>query len=83
MRPSRTWQAILDGRRNIRFTDVLRVAEAFGYHLHRVAGSHHILKHPRVADVLNLQPDRNGNAKTYQLRQLAAAVERYSLPMED
>ena len=30
MSPRKTWQAILDGSRNIRFDDLLRLALAFG-----------------------------------------------------
>lgn len=39
--------------------------------------------HPLVPAVVNLQPDRNGNAKLYQLRQLVDLVETYGLKLED
>ena len=55
MKPTKVWQAILDGSRNVRFEDLLRLAAAFGFALKRVRGSHHILIHPAVPDALNLQ----------------------------
>jgi hypothetical protein len=47
-----------------------------------VAGSHHILVHPRVPELLNLQ-DARGQAKPYQLRQLLRLVERHNLTLEE
>jgi hypothetical protein len=82
MRPTKTWQAILDGSRNVRFDDLLRLAIAFGFVLKRVRGSHHILTHPAVPDALNLQPDAGGKAKPYQVRQLVGLVETHGLDLE-
>jgi predicted RNA binding protein YcfA (HicA-like mRNA interferase family) len=81
MKATKTWQAILAGSRGIRFDDAIRCAEAFGYRLVRTAGSHRILKHPDVPELLNLQPRPDGTAKAYQLRQLVGYVERYGLRM--
>jgi HicA toxin of bacterial toxin-antitoxin, len=78
----KAWQAIQDGSRNVRFDDAIKVAEAFGYSLVRIAGSHHILRHPSVPELLNLQRREDGTAKAYQLRQLVGYVERYGLTMK-
>jgi hypothetical protein len=83
MKASRTWQAVLGGSRNIRFSDAVRLAEAFGFTTRRVRGSHHIMLHSRLPVGLNLQPDRSGNAKPYQLRQLVDLVETYGLTLEE
>ena len=56
MKVAKIWQALLEGSRNVRFDDLIRLAEAFGFELKRVAGSHHILAHPAMAELLNLQP---------------------------
>lgn len=48
-------EKVLAGSRNVRFDDVLALALAFGFQLERVSGSHHILAHPRVPELLNLQ----------------------------
>lgn len=83
MKPRKTWQAVLAGSRSIRFEDALRLAEAFGFALKRVQGSHHILLHPKLPQGLNLQRGKDGKAKLYQLRQLADLVERHGLRLED
>lgn len=74
---------MLDGRRNLRFADLLRLAEAFGFELRRQRGSHHILLHPAVPEALNLQPDKGGQAKPYQVRQLVDLVETHGLTLGD
>jgi predicted RNA binding protein YcfA (HicA-like mRNA interferase family) len=82
MRPERVLASILAGNRNIRFGDLLRLAEALGFRLKRVRGSHHILDHPTAKRALNLQPDRNGQAKGYQIGQLLDIVRDCRLRIE-
>ena len=64
-----------------RFTEIQRLAEALGFHLSRVAGSHHIYTHPGIPQLVNLQSVK-GMAKAYQVRQLLRLVERYNLELE-
>ena len=66
----------------LRFTEVCRLAEAFGYRLDRVRGSHHIYESPRAARPLNFQNLR-GMAKAYQVRQLLRDVEEFNLVLEE
>ncbi len=68
---------------NVSFTDTQRLAEAFGFTLDRVHGSHHIYRHPDVTARLNLQPTRSGDAKPYQLRQLLQLAERHALTLPE
>jgi len=72
----------LAGSKNIRFDDMVTLVEAFGFHLSRVRGSHHIFAHPQVPELVNLQ-EVNGKAKPYQIRQFLRLVERYSLTMRE
>lgn len=57
---------------------MLRLTEEFGFELMRISGSHHILSHPGIPDLVNLQQVR-GEAKPYQIRQFLRLVERYNL----
>jgi hypothetical protein len=82
MRPRKVYEKIMAGSRNVRFEDVCRLAEGFGFHLDRTSGSHHIFRHSRGL-MLNLQPDRNGQAKPYQVRQLLGLVEENGLQLND
>lgn len=68
----------LAGTRNLRFAELLVLAKGYGFGLDRITGSHHILSHPRVDEVVNLQAVR-GKAKPYQVRQFLALVEQYNL----
>lgn len=73
---------ILAGSLNVRFADMCKLVEAFGFGLSRVSGSHHIFAHPDIPQLVNLQ-DVGGNAKPYQIRQFLKLVEEYNLRLED
>lgn len=70
------------GSTDIRFADMVALVEAFGFHLARVKGSHHILVHPGISEFVNLQ-DVGGRAKPYQIRQFLSLVECYNLELGD
>ena len=82
MKPRKVYEKILAGSRNVRFEDLCRLAEGFDFACDRVSGSHHIYRHS-LGLMLNLQPDRNGQAKSYQIRQLLELVEESGLTLED
>ena len=82
MSERKTLQKILSGSRNIRFAEMSALVEAFGFHLSRIQGSHHIFSHPEVPELVNLQEVR-GEAKPYQIRQFLKLVERHHLELED
>ena len=64
----------------LRFEEACALARAFGFHLSRVSGSHHIFAHQNVRELLNFQ-EVEGEAKPYQVKQLLALVERYNLSL--
>ncbi len=68
----------LAGSKNLRFRDFVRLVEAYGFHLSRTRGSHHIFSHPGVPELLNLQ-EVDGKAKPYQVRQFLKLVEKYNM----
>ncbi|MBI2925594.1 MAG: type II toxin-antitoxin system HicA family toxin [Verrucomicrobia bacterium] len=80
MNPRKLLEKILSGSRNIRFEDMTKLVEAFGFRLDRTSGSHHIYAHPEVRELVNLQ-DVHGQAKPYQIRQFMKLVERYDLKL--
>jgi len=75
-------QKALVGSKNIRFSEMVALVEAFGFRLSRVRGSHHIFVHPQVRELVNLQ-NVKGKAKPYQIRQFLRLVERYNLTIVD
>lgn len=44
-----------------------------------IAGSHHVFTRPDVPDIINLQPGKDGKAKPYQVKQVAAILQAYPL----
>ncbi len=73
---------LLSGSKNVRFSEAVAIAEAFGFRLDRVNGSHHIFIHPKIPELLNLQ-DLKGKAKPYQVKQLLQLAEIHNLQLED
>ncbi len=73
---------LLSGSKNVRFSEAVVIAEAFGFRLDRVNGSHHIFVHPQIPELLNLQ-DLKGKAKPYQVKQLLQLAEIHNLQVED
>jgi predicted RNA binding protein YcfA (HicA-like mRNA interferase family) len=73
---------ILSGSKNVRFADFVTLIEGFGFALERITGSHHIFSHPDVPQHITAQPDQNGQAKPYQLKQFARLIEKYNLKLE-
>jgi predicted RNA binding protein YcfA (HicA-like mRNA interferase family) len=82
MKPRKILAKILASPANIRFSEVQRLVEAFGFRLLRISGSHHIYGRPGLAEQINLQ-EVHGKAKAYQIRQFLKLVECYNLTIED
>jgi predicted RNA binding protein YcfA (HicA-like mRNA interferase family) len=73
---------LLSDSKSIRFDEMVTLAGAFGFQLSRVRGSHHIFEHPKIPEIINLQ-NVSGQAKSYQIRQFLAIVEKHNLTLED
>jgi len=48
-------EKILAGSKNVQFSDMTSLIEAFGFRLSRINGSHFIFVHPEIPELLNLQ----------------------------
>ena len=81
MGAEKTLEQARAGSQNLRFNDVTRLVERFGFKLVRVRGSHHIFSHPSIPELVNLQ-SVNGKCKPYQVRQVLDLVDRYNLDLE-
>ena len=65
--------------RSFRFDDLCNLLERLGFTEHRRPGSHRIFTRVDIAEILNLQPRRGGEAKPYQVRQVRDVVLKYGL----
>jgi predicted RNA binding protein YcfA (HicA-like mRNA interferase family) len=82
MKPRKILAKVLASPANVRFSEMQRLVEAFGFRLLRVSGSHHIYGRAGLNEQVNIQ-EVNGKAKPYQIRQFLKLVERYNLNIED
>jgi predicted RNA binding protein YcfA (HicA-like mRNA interferase family) len=75
-------EKVLAGSKNIQFSELVTLVEAFGFTLSRINGSHHIFTHPEISEIVNLQ-NKKGKAVPYQVRQFLSLIEQYALTLED
>tara|TARA_B100001248_G_scaffold262395_1_gene258128 strand:- start:70363 stop:70596 length:234 start_codon:yes stop_codon:yes gene_type:complete len=54
---------------NIRFDEVCFFLKKEGF-IERISGSHHIFVKENAASLINLQKDKDGKAKPYQIKQI-------------
>ena len=81
MNPQKLLRQALQSPGNLRFSEALQLAEAFGFRHVRTNGSHHILSREGVPQLVNLQ-SVGGRAKGYQIRQLLKLVEKHNLTLK-
>ncbi len=82
MQNQKLLEKALNSPQNLRFAEAIKLAQAFGFQLARIRGSHHIFKRPGVPELLNLQ-NVGGKAKPYQVQQLLELVESYNLDLRN
>lgn len=70
---------LLAGRtdRNFTFEDLMTILFRKGFTV-RVRGDHHIFRHPKIQEIINLQPD-GALAKRYQVEQVRKILIRYDM----
>lgn len=71
----------LDGAQadnNIDFAELISYLERLGWELFSQGTSHKVYKHPFVSVAVNIQTRRDGKAKSYQVKQIRAALALYT-----
>jgi len=63
---------------NVRFEELCRAAESFGFKFKGGKGSHRMFVREGIKELLNFQ-DVKGKAKPYQVRQFIKLIEKYNL----
>ena len=82
MKKKKLLSKLLSGSRNIEFSEVTSIAEAVGFQLERINGSHPIFSHPDIPEILNVQKVC-GQAKPYQIRQLVKLIEKHNFTLHE
>ena len=63
---------------NVRFDELCKLAQGFGFMLKGGKGSHRIYTRKGVAEMMNFQ-NVDGNAKPYQVKQFLKIISKYKL----
>jgi len=73
-------QRILSGtsNANLHFDDLCNLLKSLGFQ-ERIRGSHRIYSKQSIADIINLQPARDGKAKPYQVSQVRRIIRQNNL----
>jgi hypothetical protein len=66
---------------NIRFASLRKLLTFFNFE-ERIKGDHHIFMRKDIVDILNIQPQSNGKAKAYQVKQIRNIILKYRLHKE-
>ena len=78
MNKRRSLAEIKDNPKNVRFSNMCNIAEAFGFRFRGGKGSHRIYVREGITELLNFQ-NVNGKAKPYQVKQFIKIVGKYNL----
>ena len=68
-------QKIRNKPQGVNFDELLKWLADNGFSLEKINGSHHLFRHPITRKKLNFQPDKNGKAKPYQIKQAIKAID--------
>lgn len=69
----------IDSPRNLRFDELCKLAEDFGFSLVGAKGSHHQYVHEGLQRPLTFTEAKGGKAKAYQVKQFLDALEELGL----
>jgi hypothetical protein len=67
--------------KNIRFDELKKLVGDLDFDC-RIKGDHHIFTKMGVAEIINLQPLKNGKAKPYQVKQVRELILKYKFHKE-
>ena len=75
---------LLDGRfdKGIRFSELVAYLEYLGFST-RTRGSHQIFYRTGIEEQVNLQKSSEGNAKSYQVKQVRELIVRYRIGADE
>ncbi len=63
--------------KGLRFAELRQLVEAHGWHLARIAGSHHIFRREGVWEQINMQEMKGGKAKPEQVKEVLRLIDSY------
>ncbi len=77
LRIEKLLEAIKTNQKNIRFSDLTKICDHYFGYPRQQGTSHRVYKMPWEGDPrVNIQKGKNGKAKTYQIKQVIAAIDK-------
>lgn len=76
------YEKLKSNPKNVRFKELCKAAELFGFGFRGGKGSHKVYVRDGVKEILNFQ-NVKGKAKPYQVKQFLKVIEKYNLLEED
>lgn len=73
---------IKNNPQNVRFDEICKIAEAFGFRYKGGKGSHRVYSRKGIVEILNFQ-NVHGMAKPYQVRQFLKILEDNGLTIKE
>lgn len=68
--------------KSVKFQELLTILKSFKFE-ERIKGSHHIFYRKDIEEIINIQADKNGNAKAYQVKQVREVILKYRLMIQN
>jgi hypothetical protein len=81
-RAEKLFDKVRNNPQNVRFDEICKLAEAFGFKCKGGKGSHTVYTRKGIPEILNFQ-NVNGMAKPYQARQFLKIIEEYGLKLKE
>lgn len=81
MKNRKLFEKILRNPYDVRFNEMTKLINAFGFQLKNIKGSHQIYKHPDVPYLINIQ-NKGGYVKSYQVNQFIDIINEFNLSLE-
>lgn len=82
MKKKEIYEKLKNNPKNVRFKELCKAAELFGFRFRGGKGSHRVYVRDGVKEILNFQ-NVKGKAKPYQVKQFLKVIEKYNLLEED
>ena len=81
-KPEKLFAKIKNNPQDIRFDEICKIAEVFGFKYKGGKGSHKVYSRKGIPEILNFQNVR-GKAKPYQVKQFLKLIEDYNLTIKE
>ena len=81
-KPEKLFAKIKNNPQDVRFDEICKIAEVFGFRYKGGKGSHKVYSRKGIPEILNFQNVR-GKAKPYQVKQFLKIIEDYNLTIKE